>query len=130
MSANDTIGTSVERVGGYERVTGTQRYGADLHFDNVLHLKLVHLNCGHARIKAVDTSEALKIEGVYGVVTTADLPQPVPRFGPAINDWPLLAVNETKFFGEPVAVVAAESRDAAEAGALAVKVAFEELPCV
>ena len=130
MKFEDSLGTSVRRVGGYERVTGAQRYGADLRFENVLHLKLVHLNCGHARIHAIDTTEALKVEGVHGVVTPADLPQPIPRFGPAINDWPLLAVNETKFFGEPVAVVAAESKDAAEAGARAVNVDFDELPCV
>ncbi len=54
----------------------------------------------------------------------------MPRFGPAIMDWPLLAVNETKFFGEAVAVVAADTKDAAEAGARAVKVDFEEQPCV
>jgi len=118
------------RVGGVERVTGAQRYAADLRFENVLHLKLVHLDCGHARIKSIDISDALKVEGVHGVVTTADLPQPVPRFGPAVMDWPLLAVNETKFFGEPVAVVAAETIDAAQIGAQAVKVDFEELPAV
>ena len=109
------------RVGGVERVTGAQRYAADLRFENVLHLKLVHLDCGHARIKSIDISDALKVEGVYGVVTTADLPQPVPRFGPTVMDWPLLAVNESKFFGEPVAVVAAETIDAAQIGAQAVK---------
>ncbi|MGP8187773.1 MAG: xanthine dehydrogenase family protein molybdopterin-binding subunit [Terracidiphilus sp.] len=118
------------RVGGQERVTGAQRYAADLQFDNLLHLKLVHLGCGHARIKSIDVSDALKVEGVQGVVTTADLPQPVPRFGPMYIDWPLLAVNETKFFGEPVAVVAADTIDAAQNGAQAVKIDFEELPAV
>src|SRR5699024_4603610 len=86
--------------------------------------------CGHARIRSIDTSEALTIEGVRGVVTPADLPYPMPRFGPTLMDWPLLAVNETKFFGEPVAVVAAETKDAAEAAARSVKVDYEELPCV
>lgn len=130
MTEKDVIGASLTRVGGHERVTGAQRYAADLCLENALHVKLVHLDCGHARIDAVDTREALKIAGVYGVVTTRDLPQPVPRFGPTVMDWPLLAVNETKFFGEPVAVVAAETKDAAEAGARAVKVDFTELPAV
>lgn len=130
MSSKPILGTSMQRVGGVERVTGAQRYTADLRFDEALQIKLVHLRCGHARILSVDTKEALKVPGVYAVVTTADLPQPVPRFGPNLMDWPLLAVNETKFFGEPVAVVAAETRDAAEAGALAVKVEYEELPAV
>lgn len=130
MKNGGLSGDAPLRVGGVERVTGTQRYAADLQFENVLHLKLVHLNCGHARIKSIDISDALKVAGVRGIVTTADLPQPVPRFGPTIMDWPLLAVNETKFFGEPVAVVAAETREEAQAGADAVKVDFEELPAV
>jgi CO/xanthine dehydrogenase Mo-binding subunit len=130
MTGNDAIGASKPRVGGFERVTGAQRFAADLQLKNVLHLKLVHLNCGHARVKAIDASEASKIEGVYRIVTPVDLPSPMPRFGPMMNDWPLLAVNETKFFGEPVAVVAAETKDVAVAAARAVKVDYEELPCV
>ena len=130
MTDCGALGTSVERVGGVDRVTGAQRYTADLRFENVLHIKLVHLKCGHARILSIDTSDASQIDGVCGVITPADLPQPMPRFGPVVNDWPLLAVDETKFFGEPVAVVAAETKDAAEAAARAVKVEFEELPCV
>src|ERR1035441_2365700 len=127
MTDCGALGTSVERVGGVDRVTGAQRYTADLRFENVLHIKLVHLKCGHARILSIDTSDASQIDGVCGVITPADLPQPMPRFGPVVNDWPLLAVDETKFFGEPVAVVAAETKDAAEAAARAVKVEFEEL---
>ena len=130
MTSNDAIGASKLRVGGYERVTGVQRFAADLQLENVLHLKLVHLNCGHARVKAIDASEASKIVGVCGIVTPADLPSPMPRFGPMMNDWPLLAVDETKFFGEPVAVAVAETKDAAEAAARAVRVDYEELPCV
>lgn len=130
MTGNDAIGASKPRVGGIERVTGAQRFAADLQLENALHLKLVHLNCGHARVKAIDASEASKIEGVYRIVTPVDLPSPMPRFGPMMNDWPLLAVNETKFFGEPVAVVAAETKDVAVAAARAVKVDYEELPCV
>ena len=54
----------------------------------------------------------------------------MPRYGPAYDDRPVLAVGETKFFGEPVAAVAAETEDAAEAAAALIRVDYEELPAV
>jgi CO/xanthine dehydrogenase Mo-binding subunit len=50
--------------------------------------------------------------------------------GPAFADRPILATAETKFFGEPVAVVVAETRDAAAAAAALVDVEFDGLPAV
>ena len=124
------VGRSVARVGGVERVTGTQQYVADIHVDNVLHVKLVHLNCARARIAGIDTADAARVEGVRCIMTAADLPQPVPRYGPVHEDRPVLAVGETKFFGEPVAAVAAETEDAAEAAAALIRVDHQELPAV
>jgi CO/xanthine dehydrogenase Mo-binding subunit len=54
----------------------------------------------------------------------------MPRFGPQLRDRPVLAVGETKYHGEPVAAVAAETLDAAEEAARVVRVEFEELPAV
>ncbi len=124
------VGDSPARVGGINRVTGGQAYVADLSLDGVLHTKLVSLPCARARILDIDTSEAERIPGVALVFTAADLPSPMPRFGPQLRDRPVIAAGETKYHGEPVAAVAAESRDAAEAGAAAVHVAYEELPAV
>lgn len=126
----DWIGRSVPRVGGIERATGAQQYAADIHLENMLHVKLVYLNCARARIDRIDSSEAAGIEGVRCIMTAADLPQPVPRYGPAYEDRPVLAVGETKFFGEPVAAVAADTADAAEAAASLIRVDHEELPAV
>jgi CO/xanthine dehydrogenase Mo-binding subunit len=127
---SSTIGQSVQRVGGRERATGAQRYVADLRLEGVLHVKLVSLNCGRARILAIDAAEASRMEGVRCVLTAADLPQPMPRFGPVYADRPVLAAGETKFFGEPVAAVAAEDEDTAAAAAAAIRVEYEELPGV
>ena len=125
-----TIGTSARRVGGVERVTGTQRYVADLRLDEALHVKLVHLDCARARIGTVDTAEAARVPGVRAIVTAADLPQPVARFGPGYRDRPLLATGETKYHGEAVAAVVAETLDAAREAARLVRVEHEELPAV
>jgi CO/xanthine dehydrogenase Mo-binding subunit len=83
-----------------------------------------------ARIGTIDTAAAEALPGVHFVMTPADLPSPMPRFGPQFNDRPVLAVGEALYHGEPVAAVVADTRDAAEAGARLVRVEYEELPPV
>ena len=124
------VGAPALRVGGYGRVTGGQAYVADIHLHDVLHAKLVSLDCARARIIAIDTSAALAVPGVRLVMTAADLPQPMPRFGPQFQDRPVLAVGETAYHGDPVAAVAADTLDAAEEAARLVRVDYEELPAV
>jgi CO/xanthine dehydrogenase Mo-binding subunit len=122
------IGAPVARVGGEGRVTGDQLYVADIHLPRELHVKLVKLPVAHARIGAIDPSRALAVPGVHLVFTAADLPQPVPRFGPQFDDRPVIATTEVKYHGDPVAAVAAETKDAAEEAAGLVQVDYEELP--
>ena len=125
-----SVGSPAQRVGGLARVTGAQQYLGDIRLPGALHVKLVTLDCARARILSVDASEAERLPGVRLVMTAADLPQPVPRFGPQFHDRPILAVGETKYHGEPVAAVAADTLDAAEEGARRVRVDYEELPAV
>jgi CO/xanthine dehydrogenase Mo-binding subunit len=127
---NKVVGGSAARVGGRERVTGRQAYVADIPLDDVLHVKLVTLPVARARIGAIDTRAACDVPGVRFVMTAADLPQPMPRFGPQRRDRPVIATGETKYHGDPVAAVAAETRDAAEEAAALVNVEYEELPAV
>ncbi len=128
---NETgIGTSPARVGGLDRVTGRQAYVADLRVEGALHAKLVSVDVARARIIAIDTSAALAVPGVRLVMTAADLPDPMPRFGPQFQDRPVLAVGETRYHGEPVAAVAADTLDAAEEAARLVRVEYEALPAV
>jgi CO/xanthine dehydrogenase Mo-binding subunit len=129
MSAS-IIGGSPNRVGGIGRVTGQTEYVADLRLPDVLEAKLVTVDCARARILSIDASAALALPGVRLVMTAADLPQPVPRFGPQLDDRPVIAVGETKYHGDPVALVAAETKDLAEEAASLVRVEYEELPAV
>ncbi len=130
MIGGQGVGASPARVGGLDRVTGRQAYVADIRLEDVLHARLVSLDCARARIIAIDTSAALEVPGVRVAITAADLPQPVPRFGPQFQDRPVLATDETRYHGEPVAAIAAETRDAAEEAAGLVRVEYEELPAV
>jgi xanthine dehydrogenase molybdopterin-binding subunit B len=94
-------------LGWHRRVTVVLRYIAASNPENMLHVKLVHLDCGHAAIVSIDTARAAAAPGVNCVITAADLPSPMPRFGPVYEDRPILAIGETKYHGEPVAAVAA-----------------------
>ncbi|NJD29087.1 MAG: xanthine dehydrogenase family protein [Chloroflexi bacterium] len=124
------VGESPQRVGGIARVTGHQAYVADVHLPGELHAALVTLPVAHGRIVSIDATEAETLPGVHFVMTTADLPEPMPRFGPQFNDRPILAIGEALYHGEPVAAVAAESREIAAAAARLVRVEYEELPAV
>lgn len=130
MSDAAVVGTPAHRLGGLGRVTGHQQYVADIPMADSLHVKLVALDCAHARILSIDSSEAEQIPGVHFVMTADDLPDPVPRFGPQYQDRPVIADGETKYYGEPVAAVAAETKDAAEAAARLVRVEHEVLPAL
>ncbi len=125
-----SVGADVSRAGGVERVNGSQPFLADLDIAGMAHLKLVTLDVGHARIRGIDATRALAVPGVLDVITAADLPQPVPRFGPAYRDRPVIAVDETRYHGEPVAAVVAESKDVAAYAASLVEVDWEALPAV
>jgi CO/xanthine dehydrogenase Mo-binding subunit len=125
---SEVVGAGAPRVGGLDRVTGRQAYVADIPLDDVLHVKLVTLPVARARIGAIDARAACDVPGVRVVFSAADLPDPIPRFGPQRRDRPVIASGETKYHGDPVAAVAAETLDAAEEAAALVRVKFEELP--
>lgn len=124
------VGQSVKKSGGRERVTGALQFAADMQMPGLLHAKLVTLDCARARILSIHAAAAEQVEGVHCVLTPADLPRPMPRYGPVEDDRPVLADGETKYYGEPVAVVAAETEQIAAAAAERVRVQHEELPGV
>ena len=75
-------------------------------------------------------AEAEALPGVLKVVTGANVAPLDPRFGHVVRDHPALAVDRVLYHGEPVALVVAETRRAAERGARLVRVRYEDLPAV
>ena len=67
------VGTRPPRPDGADKVTGRARFGADLVLPNMLVGKVLRSPHAHARIKSIDTSEALKLPGVKAVVTAKDI---------------------------------------------------------
>src|SRR5260221_605172 len=122
------IGASLPRPDALGKVTGAAQYPADLIRPGMLHLHLVLAGRPHARIVTLNTSAARAHSGVVAVLTAADVP--FNAHGLIDADQPALCGEVVRFEGDKVALVAAESKAAAEAGARLVRVEYEDLPAV
>ena len=78
------IGTRPNRPDGLDKVTGRARYGADISAPNMLWGAVLRSPHAHARIKGIDATKALALDGVKAVVTRADFPT-----GLTGEDWDL-----------------------------------------
>ena len=121
------VGTSQPRVDAYEKVTGQAHFVADLNPGHILHARIVRSSQGHALLCRVDASRALAMPGVKAVITGASCPR---RIGFAINDQYPIARDKVRYWGEPVAVVVANTEEIAEAACQLVQVEYEALPVI
>lgn len=123
------IGARVVRKDAAEKVTGRARFASDLFVPGMLRVRVVRSPVARGRIRRIETSRAREVPGVVAVLTARDIPgrNCIPV---VFDDLPLLAAEEVRFHGEPVAVVAAETEAAAEEAARRVEVVVEELPPV
>ena len=122
------VGRSVARRDGYGKVTGQYEYGVDVTRPGMLHAKIRRSDIQHGLLRRVDTSKALATAGVHAVLTGTDIGD--CRASRFVRDEPILATDRVRYHGEPVAVVAAETAEIAEAAAKLVEIEYEPLPAV
>jgi len=125
MAELKVVGKPVSRVDVVEKVTGQAVYGYDLVLPNMLYGKTLFSPKAHAKIKRIHTEKAKKHPGVVAVVTGEDAPW---THGETIKDKPFLAQGKVRYIGEPVAAVAAEDEDTAQAAVKLIEVEYEDLP--
>lgn len=128
------IGASVPRVEDETLLRGLGWFIDDLDpRPHAGHAAIVRSPFAHARILSIDTAAALAVDGVYGVVTGAEIAALTRPF-PSVLDRPIdyrpAAYDVARFAGEPVAVVVARDRYVAEDAAERVFVDYEPLPVV
>jgi aldehyde oxidoreductase len=121
------IGVSHPRPTAMLKACGLAKFSADYYFDNALEIACAHAFQYHAKIKSIDCSQALKMPGVVGIITEKEL-KGTNRVREAVPDKPLLMEDTVRSWGDPVAIVAADTRDHARAAAAAIKMEFEPLP--
>jgi CO/xanthine dehydrogenase Mo-binding subunit len=121
------VGSPVLRRDLFAKVTGSAKYTVDITPSGTLHAKVVRSSHAHARITRINREQALRTPGVVAVVIAEDLKDLFSRFGHIVPDHCILATGKVRYYGEPVALVVAETLFAAEDGAAAVEVEYEDL---
>lgn len=124
------VGTHVHRVDGTVKTLGTAKYAEDYKVDGMYYGSAVRTKYPRAKILSIDYSEALKLEGVLGVLTAKDVPGK-NNIGHLefISDWDALIPvgGITRYIGDAVALVAAKDKKILEEAKKLVKVEYEEL---
>jgi carbon-monoxide dehydrogenase large subunit len=132
------IGRSIRRREDRRLLTGDGRFTDDLDPPGVLHAAMVRSSAAHARLVGVETSEAVAMRGVAGVLLASDLDEsgvgelPVTWVHPGQRGTtiPLLASDKAYYVGQPIAVVLADNAYIAEDASERVRVAYKHLPTV
>jgi CO/xanthine dehydrogenase Mo-binding subunit len=127
------VGARLPRYDGVEHVTGRTVFVDDVQAPGTLTVSALRSPVHNAAITKLDTSKAEAMPGVRAVITWEDVP--LLEYGhlsalgiPA--DEPLLAKDEVRYKGQPIAAVAAESEDAALAAVDAIELGLDELPAL
>ena len=122
----DGVGASAVRPDGIPKVDGSFIYSSDEYHDGSLWGVTLRSPHPSARIRSIDTSQAEGLDGVRCVLTHRDVPGS-KIFGMSEYDQPVLAFDEVRFQGEPVAVVAATHPEIARRACDLIVVDYEEL---
>ncbi|HEX3404814.1 MAG TPA: xanthine dehydrogenase family protein molybdopterin-binding subunit, partial [Acetobacteraceae bacterium] len=137
------IGASVRRKEDARFISGRGNYTDDINRPGQLHAYLRRADRPHARINGIDTAAAAKAPGVVAVFTGADMA--ADNIGGLPCGWqihnkdgspmaepphPVLAVGKVRHVGDPVAVVIAETKQAAKDAAEAIVIDYQDLPAV
>jgi xanthine dehydrogenase YagR molybdenum-binding subunit len=130
-------GTPVDRVDGRLKVTGQAQYTADTPVEHLAHAVLVTSTIARGKIVGIDTTKAMQITGVLRIFTHENAPrfsQPAVDFMQGlVPQQNLMPLQDARIvhYGQQVAVVVAETFEAARAAAARVHVTYErETPVV
>src|SRR6266545_5025549 len=138
MAQNKYIGASTRSKEAPRHVAGRGRYADDMVLPRMLHACILRSPYGHARISSVNAGEATQLSGVVGVITPDDVKRRSRPFKPGryaaglrvpIPEY-ASAVDKVRYVGEPVAMVAAETRARAEDALELIEIDYEPLPSV
>ena len=105
------------------KVTGKAKYAEDFRVEGMVFCKMLLSPMPHARVTSIDTSDALAMDGVLGVLTAEDVPA-------AKGAGESILTNNPHYIGEPILAIAAVDETTAADAIERVKVEYEPLPFV
>lgn len=124
-TASNLVGKPINRVDGSLKVAGQAPYSAEIHRENQVYGVLVSAKIAKGHVENIDSSALENIPGIIKVVTD---PEHFLRNSQQGNETkaPTQGVSEIFYHGQPIAVVIAETFEAATEGAHAVKVTYKD----
>jgi CO/xanthine dehydrogenase Mo-binding subunit len=129
-TATAVVGKRLPRIDGYDRVSGTATYTADVLLPGMLYGAILRSPHAHAIVKRIDTTKAEKMPGVAAILTPtspgADIPWYNSRSGPLSR----LLDQHCRYEGDEVAAVAAETPYQAWDAVRAIVVDYDVQPFV
>jgi len=120
--AYDLLGKNFTPPDVHAKVTGKAKYSEDIRVDGMVFLKVLSSPMPHARVTSIDSSAALAMPGVHGVLTADEITTNPRAPGETI------LTNEPLFVGHPILAVAADTEELASDALEQIKVTYEELP--
>ncbi|MBM3485184.1 MAG: xanthine dehydrogenase family protein molybdopterin-binding subunit [Alphaproteobacteria bacterium] len=138
--AGDLLGKPIPRIEDRPLLTGRGRFVDDIHLPGMVHAAIVRSPLAHARLRGLHRGRAAAVEGVVAILAAADLEPHLATTTLSVGlpskayrlvvDRPVLATDEVRYVGEPVAIIIARSRYIAEDAAALVDLDLEPLPAV
>ena len=133
-SINNTILFEDERVDGAEKVNGKAKYTAEHKLPNMAYAVFVTSTIAKGSIKNLDISKAIAMPGILDIIYYGNCPA-VPGYNPIaaerpknVSEWrgfKVLYDNKVRFFGQPIALIVADSFENANAAIRFVKAEYE-----
>ncbi len=125
----NVLGTAIQRVDSLDKVTGKAVYAADHNVTGQLFGRVKYPDYPHAKILSIDISEAKSLDGVRAVMIAEDIPGE-PSFGSVVAHQMALCTDRVRFWGDAVALVAADTPELAEYAVSLIEVEYEPLEVV
>ncbi len=119
------VGKPVERLDGYDKVSGTATYTYDIRLPRMTHARTLRSPHPHARIRSINIKRALKIDGVLDILTHENAPK-IPWYGNSS----FLFDPHVRYEGDEVACVVAETEAIADRALKEIQVEYDVLPFV
>jgi 4-hydroxybenzoyl-CoA reductase alpha subunit len=121
------IGRRLRRTDGLAKSSGRAIFTDDISLPGMLHAKILRSPHPHARIRGIEVSKALELDGVHGIVTGSDMPV---AYGilPWARDEHALCIDKVRYVGDGVAAVAAVDEESANEALDLIEVEYEALP--
>ncbi len=126
-SVQDVIGKPLDRVDGPQKVAGTATYAAEYPIDNLAYGVLVSATIGKGKVVSIEADPVKAMPGVIDVVTDFDTFLRVPQQGGETSA-PTQGVKAIEYFGQIIAIVVADTYEAARDGAEQLKVTYDQKP--